>query len=99
MDLDQTSDTADQLLLSLSVFDICLCYSLIIPGHLANFLDDSSSCNKSCIEFPRAQSLDCDQFPRAEESFEHDSRNVSWYKRHFFDTEFPLRYHVEFFST
>ena len=97
MDQDQTSDTADQLLLRLSVFDICLWYSLIIPGRFTNFLDDASSCDKSCIEFPRAKSLDCDQFPRAEESFEHDLRNVSCYRRHLFDAEFPLQYHVEFF--
>ena len=70
---------------------------LTIPGRLTNFLDDSSSCAESCTEFPRAKSLDCDQLPRAEESFEHDLRDVSGYRRHFFDTEFLLQYHVEFF--
>ena len=50
---------------------------LFIPGSLTNLLDDSSSCDHSCIEFRRAESLDWDQFPRAGENRLSTTRGMS----------------------
>ena len=50
---------------------------LFIPGCLTNLLDDSSSCDNSCIEFPRAESLDRNQFPRAGENRLSTTRGMS----------------------